>query len=162
MQSLSRVLLWHTPLNGAVCDRVLACRAAKQRFDEDEDFKTRSRQSVTKLQSGDPESLAAWGRICEASRREFAALYDRLGVKLEVRSPPPRTRSSSCLVAHPRTSARGRRRRRQSTPRWQPQRIISEPSTAATLPSWCRQMPPGPSCSWHQWSTVMRLLRQRR
>lgn len=71
-----------------VDDRVPAYRAAKKRFDDDEEFKTRSRQSVTKLQSGDPESLAAWGRICEASRREFAALYDRLGVKLEVRTTP--------------------------------------------------------------------------
>jgi len=59
-------------------------RAAKVRFDEDEGFKTRSREAVTKLQSGDPESLAAWGRICQASRLEFAALYKRLGVTVEV------------------------------------------------------------------------------
>lgn len=65
---------------------IAMCRAAKVRFDEDEGFKTRAREAVTQLQSGDPESLAAWGRICEASRREFAAIYDRLGVKLEVRT----------------------------------------------------------------------------
>jgi arginyl-tRNA synthetase len=60
-------------------------RASKQRFDEDEGFKTRAREAVTKLQSGDKESLAAWNRICDASRREFAAIYDRLGVSLEER-----------------------------------------------------------------------------
>lgn len=32
-------------------------RTAKKRFDEEEDFKTRSREAVTALQSGDPDSL---------------------------------------------------------------------------------------------------------
>jgi arginyl-tRNA synthetase len=41
--------------------------------------------SFDPLPLGDPESLAAWRRICEASRKEFQALYNRLGVKLEVR-----------------------------------------------------------------------------
>jgi hypothetical protein len=36
-------------------------------------------------QSGDEECLAAWGRICEASRKEFQAIYDRLGVTLTER-----------------------------------------------------------------------------
>jgi arginyl-tRNA synthetase len=40
---------------------------------------------VTRLQSGDEASLAAWGRICEASRREFNAIYGRLGVTLTER-----------------------------------------------------------------------------
>lgn len=30
-------------------------------------------------------SLQAWQRICEASRREFDLIYDRLGVTLEER-----------------------------------------------------------------------------
>jgi hypothetical protein len=58
------------------------CRAAKVRFDEDEEFKTRAREAVTRLQSGDTECITAWQRICEASRKEFQAIYDRLGVKL--------------------------------------------------------------------------------
>lgn len=37
------------------------------------------------LQSGDEECLAAWGRICAASRKEFQAIYDRLGVTLNER-----------------------------------------------------------------------------
>ena len=40
---------------------------------------------MTRLQSGDEASLAAWRRICEASRREFNAIYSRLGVTLEER-----------------------------------------------------------------------------
>ena len=56
-----------------------ACRASKTKFDEDAGFKTRSRQAVTALQGGDEESLAAWRRICEASRREFEQIYSRLG-----------------------------------------------------------------------------------
>lgn len=36
-------------------------------------------------QSGDEECLAAWGRICAASRKEFQAIYDRLGVTLNER-----------------------------------------------------------------------------
>ncbi|EFJ40444.1 hypothetical protein VOLCADRAFT_108162 [Volvox carteri f. nagariensis] len=60
-------------------------RAAKKRFDEEEEFKTRAREAVTRLQSGDPESLASWQRICAASRREFEAIYSRLGVTLQER-----------------------------------------------------------------------------
>jgi len=32
-------------------------RTAKKRFDEDEEFKTRSREAVTALQGGDEDSL---------------------------------------------------------------------------------------------------------
>jgi hypothetical protein len=37
------------------------------------------------LQSGDAACLAAWERICEASRREFEAIYTRLGVSVSER-----------------------------------------------------------------------------
>ncbi|KAG2495395.1 hypothetical protein HYH03_006662 [Edaphochlamys debaryana] len=60
-------------------------RAAKKRFDEEEEFKTRAREAVTRLQSGDATSLASWQRICAASRREFEAIYTRLGVTLTER-----------------------------------------------------------------------------
>lgn len=40
---------------------------------------------VPLCQSGDEECLAAWGRICAASRKEFQAIYDRLGVTLTER-----------------------------------------------------------------------------
>ena len=64
---------------------VCLCRSAKKRFDEEDDFKTRAREAVTRLQSGDEEALAAWKRICDASRREFEAIYSRLGVTLTER-----------------------------------------------------------------------------
>ena len=60
-------------------------RAAKKRFDEEEDFKIRSREAVTQLQGGKAEYVQAWERICDASRREFEAIYKRLGVKLTER-----------------------------------------------------------------------------
>ena len=65
--------------------RRLPRRASKVRFDEDAAFKTRAREAVTRLQSGDAASLAAWKRICAASRLEFEKLYARLGVALEER-----------------------------------------------------------------------------
>ena len=68
-----------------VADLQVLYKAAKVRFDEEQDFKGRAREAVTRLQSGDPESLQAWQRICDASRREFQKIYDRLGVKLTER-----------------------------------------------------------------------------
>lgn len=44
-------------------------KAAKSRFDEDPEFKERSRKAVTKLQGGDADFIKAWERICEASRK---------------------------------------------------------------------------------------------
>ena len=60
-------------------------RAATARFDAEEDFKVRAREAVTRLQSGDAACLAAWRSICEASRKEFQAIYSRLGVELTER-----------------------------------------------------------------------------
>ena len=37
---------------------------------------------MTELQGGRQEYLDAWARICDASRREFQKIYDRLGVSL--------------------------------------------------------------------------------
>jgi arginyl-tRNA synthetase len=45
----------------------------------------RAREAVTRLQAGDEACLAAWRSICAASRKEFAAIYDRLGVTLTER-----------------------------------------------------------------------------
>lgn len=68
-----------------VADLQVLYRAAKARFDEDEEFKTRAREAVTCLQSGNAEYKKAWERICDASRGEFQKIYDRLGVQLEER-----------------------------------------------------------------------------
>lgn len=52
-------------------DLVKLYKAAKQRFDQDDDFKARSREGVVKLQAGDQEALAAWESLCAASRVEY-------------------------------------------------------------------------------------------
>ena len=68
-----------------VGDLQVLYKAAKKRFDAEEDFKARAREAVTRLQGGDPAATAAWKTICAASRREFEAIYDRLGVSLTER-----------------------------------------------------------------------------
>jgi hypothetical protein len=55
--------------------------------------------------TGDPESLAAWRRICEASRKEFQALYNRLGVKLEVRARGRRGQQGASSLTFPQLSS---------------------------------------------------------
>ena len=57
-------------------------KAAKERFDADEDFKTLSRSNVVKLQSGDAGCNAIWKLLCDISRREFQRVYDALGIRL--------------------------------------------------------------------------------
>lgn len=60
-------------------------KAAKQRFDTDEAFKARARARVVELQSGTNETTTRlWQDICEASRLEFAQVYDRLGISTEL------------------------------------------------------------------------------
>lgn len=66
-------------------DLVAFYREAKQRFDEDEDFKERSRKAVVDLQSGDTEARKAWQILCDQSRREFQKIYDRLDITLTER-----------------------------------------------------------------------------
>jgi arginyl-tRNA synthetase len=63
-------------------DLVAFYRQAKARFDADEAFQATAREEVVKLQGGDPESLKAWGLLCEQSRREFQQIYDRLDICL--------------------------------------------------------------------------------
>ena len=61
-------------------DLVTLYKAAKKRFDVDEEFKARAREGVVKLQAGDAESLAAWESLCRASRVEYQKIYDRLNI----------------------------------------------------------------------------------
>lgn len=61
-------------------------KAAKKRFDVDEDFKTRAREGVVKLQAGNAAEVAAWQALCAASRVEYQKIYDTLSIKgLEIR-----------------------------------------------------------------------------
>ncbi|MEM9768424.1 MAG: arginine--tRNA ligase, partial [Cyanobacteria bacterium P01_D01_bin.71] len=57
----------------------------KQRFDEDEEFRERSRQAVVALQSGDQVARQAWQVLCDQSRQEFQKIYDRLDVTITER-----------------------------------------------------------------------------
>jgi arginyl-tRNA synthetase len=66
-------------------DLVAFYRKAKQRFDEDEDFKEAARRAVVALQSGEAESRKAWQLICDQSRREFQVIYDWLDITLNER-----------------------------------------------------------------------------
>lgn len=66
-------------------DLVMFYKRAKQRFDEDPVFQDTARAQVTKLQSGDEESLRAWRLLCDLSRREFEKIYDLLDVHLTER-----------------------------------------------------------------------------
>jgi arginyl-tRNA synthetase len=62
-------------------DLVMLYKAAKKRFDVDDDFKVRAREGVVKLQAGDAEALAAWDSLCAASRVEYQKIYDLLNIK---------------------------------------------------------------------------------
>ena len=57
-------------------------RAAKQRFDESEEFATRARGLVVKLQAGDEDCLKLWREFNNVSLSHCQAVYDRLGVSL--------------------------------------------------------------------------------
>lgn len=57
-------------------------RAAKQRFDNDTDFADRARDTVVKLQSGDPDVRAQWSRFIDISLSHCEAVYRRLGARL--------------------------------------------------------------------------------
>ncbi|KAL7541865.1 hypothetical protein ACHAXR_011863 [Thalassiosira sp. AJA248-18] len=69
-----------TSQNVDLGDLVMLYKAAKKRFDVDEEFKVRSREGVVKLQAGDKEALAAWESLCAASRVEYQKIYDVLNI----------------------------------------------------------------------------------
>ncbi|PSN15427.1 arginine--tRNA ligase [filamentous cyanobacterium CCT1] len=66
-------------------DLVAFYKQAKKRFDEDDAFKTRSREAVVDLQSGEDTATKAWKALCEQSRKEFQKLYDRLDIDIQER-----------------------------------------------------------------------------
>lgn len=57
-------------------------RAAKQRFDESEEFATRARNLVVELQSGNAHCNKLWREFNEVSLSHCQETYDRLGVSL--------------------------------------------------------------------------------
>ena len=67
--------------DASISDLVAFYKEAKQRFDSDGDFKERARERVVSLQKGDSATLDAWRKLCDVSRVEFDAIYDRLSVQ---------------------------------------------------------------------------------
>jgi arginyl-tRNA synthetase len=57
-------------------------RAARRKFDTDDDFKRRSRQRVVLLQSGDEATRRLWRLLVTESEKYFMAVYRRLRVRL--------------------------------------------------------------------------------
>src|SRR5689334_24790914 len=57
-------------------------QAARRKFDADETFKERARRRVVLLQGGDDTSRRLWTTLVGESKRYFASVYGRLGVRL--------------------------------------------------------------------------------
>ncbi len=66
-----------------ISDLTVIYKASKKRFDEDPDFKERSRLNVVNLQSFEPTCYKIWQLLCEVSRKEFEKVYKLLDVTLE-------------------------------------------------------------------------------
>lgn len=58
-------------------------RAAKQKFDADEEFQRRARLAVVKLQGGDTQARMVWERFIDISMSHCTNIYGRLGVTLK-------------------------------------------------------------------------------
>lgn len=61
-----------------ITDLTLFYKNAKNRFDEDPDFKQAAQLNVVKLQSGDEECLRIWKVLCNISPGEIQKVYDCL------------------------------------------------------------------------------------
>jgi arginyl-tRNA synthetase len=57
-------------------------RAAKKKFDADDDFQDRSRAAVVRLQAGDEHALQVWQHFIDISLSHCSDIYQRLGVTL--------------------------------------------------------------------------------
>uniref|UniRef100_A0A7S4AKI1 arginine--tRNA ligase n=1 Tax=Pseudo-nitzschia australis TaxID=44445 RepID=A0A7S4AKI1_9STRA len=66
-----------------ITDLTAFYKAAKERFDDDADFKKTAQLNVVKLQSGDEECMEIWKLLCDVSRQEFQKVYDRLDVTVK-------------------------------------------------------------------------------
>ncbi|KFU78194.1 arginyl-tRNA synthetase [Amycolatopsis lurida] len=57
-------------------------RAARSKFENNDDFAARSRNRVVLLQSGDDETSSLWRRLVDESTRHFTQVYELLGIDL--------------------------------------------------------------------------------
>ncbi|MBL1081687.1 arginine--tRNA ligase [Streptomyces actinomycinicus] len=60
-------------------------KAARKKFDSDEEFKTRARRRVVDLQAGEPQTLAMWQKFVDESKIYFFSVFEKLD--MEVRDP---------------------------------------------------------------------------
>ncbi|MEV6178260.1 arginine--tRNA ligase [Streptomyces sp. NPDC052016] len=60
-------------------------KAARKKFDADEEFKTRARLRVVDLQAGDPHTLAIWQKFVDESKIYFFSVFEKLD--MEIRDP---------------------------------------------------------------------------
>lgn len=67
----------------ALSDLEVFYRAAKVRFDEDEDFAARARDYVVKLQGGDERCLTLWQQFIDISVAHSEEIYELLNVTLK-------------------------------------------------------------------------------
>ena len=70
-------------VGGAIDDLGAFYQAARAKFDGDPAFAERARQRVVALQGGDPDTLALWRGLVDATLAHVERVYARLGVKLE-------------------------------------------------------------------------------
>jgi len=66
----------------ALADLEKFYKAAKSRFDSDEEFAKRSRKAVVELQAGNAQSLVAWKQFIEESLNHCDEIYAKLNVTL--------------------------------------------------------------------------------
>ncbi len=74
---------WESSKDHSISDLNLLYQEAKKRFDDDEEFRGRSRCRVVSLQAGDPEALSLWRQLIGESVRHMNAVYRKLGLLLE-------------------------------------------------------------------------------
>ena len=73
-------------------------RSSRARFDAEPAFADAARLRVVALQSGDPATVAVWGRLVEVSLAAFQQTYDRMGAGL---TPDDVAGESTCNAALP-------------------------------------------------------------
>ncbi|MFD5793624.1 arginine--tRNA ligase [Streptomyces diastatochromogenes] len=58
-------------------------KAARKKFDSDEEFKTRARRRVVDLQAGDPQTLAMWQKFVDESKIYFFSVFEKLDMEIQ-------------------------------------------------------------------------------
>ncbi|GGV17595.1 arginine--tRNA ligase [Streptomyces filipinensis] len=57
-------------------------KAARRKFDSDDEFKTRARRRVVDLQAGDPHTLAMWQKFVDESKIYFFSVFEKLDMEI--------------------------------------------------------------------------------